>query len=332
MASASPPASPSSPAQPPAPPLQLLRWTSRTQVFREKRDGLELAMVRIPAGSFVMGSPPQELERREDEGPQHEVELGEYLLGQTPITQAQWREVAQWQERPGESWGRELDPEPSFFQPRRNPKARSFRDASFSLLEGEADSDQRPVENVSWLDAMEFCSRLRKRNGRHYTRPREAQWEYACRAGSSTPFHFGPTLTPELANYNGTYSYADGPKGAYREQTTPVGMFPANAWGLHDIHGNVLEWCLDHWHESYEGAPADGSAWLNSTDPNIKPTIEKGNASASEEERLLLRGGSWFSLPWDCRSADRNHLRPDDADGYVGFRVVCLPQDPSLNP
>jgi formylglycine-generating enzyme required for sulfatase activity len=332
MASASPPASPASPAQPPAPPLQLLRWQSRTQVFREKRDGLELAMVRIPAGSFVMGSPPQELDCGEDEAPQHRVELGEFLLGQTPITQAQWREVAQWQERPGERWGRDLDPEPSFFQPRSNPKARSLGRGRFSLLEGEIATDQRPVDNVSWRDAMEFCSRLRQRTGRRYTLPSEAQWEYACRAGSSTPFHFGPTLTPELANYNGTFSYADGPKGANREQTMPVGMFAANAWGLHDMHGNVWEWCLDHWHDSYEGAPADGSAWLTSAEPKKKAMTDKANNSYSEEPDRLLRGGSWDDVPRDCRSAYRDHIQPDGAYDDVGFRVVCLPQGPSLNP
>ncbi|MFM9103010.1 MAG: formylglycine-generating enzyme family protein, partial [Cyanobium sp.] len=236
-------------ASPPAPRLQVLRWQSRTQVFRERLDGLELAMVRIPAGSFVMGSPPEEPERRDSEDPQHPVELGEFLIGQTLITQAQWRQVAGWRERPGERWGRELEPEPSFFQPRRNPKARSYGDSRFSLLEGETNSDQRPVDNVSWLDANDFCNRLRQRTGRHYTLPSEAQWEYACRAGTSTPFHFGATITPGLANYDGSQTYANGPKGEYRKQTTPVGMFPANAWGLQDMHGNVLEWCLDEWHE-----------------------------------------------------------------------------------
>ena len=120
---------------PHAPRLQVLRWQSRTQVFRERLDGLELAMVRIPAGVFLMGSPPEEPDRQESEGPQHRVELEEFLMGQTPITQAQWRQVAGWRERPGESWGRELEPEPSFFQPRRNPEARGYGGGRFSLLE-----------------------------------------------------------------------------------------------------------------------------------------------------------------------------------------------------
>jgi formylglycine-generating enzyme required for sulfatase activity len=240
------------------------------------------------------------------------------LIGQTPITQAQWRQVASWQEREGERWGRELEPEPSFFQARRNPKARNFATGRFSLGQEETNSDQRPVDNVSWLDAMEFCHRLSQRTGRHCSLPSEAQWEYACRAGTTTPFAFGATLSAELANYNAKFTYGDGPKGEYRKQTTSVGMFPANAWGLHDMHGNVLEWCLDHWHDSYEGAPSDGSAWLT--------------PSASDAESRLLRGGSWDLNPGLCRSACRDRLQPDSAHYGVGFRVVCLPQGPSLNP
>jgi formylglycine-generating enzyme required for sulfatase activity len=215
------------------------------------------------------------------------------------------------------SWSRELKLEPSFFQPRPNPKTRNFGKGRFSLGQEETNSDQRPVDIVSLLDAMEFCHRLSQRTGRHYTLPSEAQWEYACRAGSTTPFAFGATLTAELANYNANTTYGEGPKGTNRKQTTPVGLFPANAWGLHDMHGNVWEWCLDHWHESYEGAPSDGSAWL-------KP-------SASEEEPRLLRGGSWLSFPRDCRSASRGRNQPDNALSDVGLRVVCLPQGPSLN-
>jgi formylglycine-generating enzyme required for sulfatase activity len=308
-------------ALPPAPTpgrsLRLLRWQGRTQVFRERCAGVELAMVRIPAGAFVMGSPADEPQRQDREGPQHRVHVSEFLIGQTPITQAQWRQVASWQERQGERWSRELEPQPSFFQPRSHPKARSFGQARFSLGQGETNSDQRPVDNVSWHDAIEFCNRLSQRTGRHYSLPSEAQWEYACRAGSTTPFAFGATLSAELANYDASFTYGDGPKGEYRKQTTPVGMFPANAWGLHDMHGNVLEWCLDCWHNSYEGAPSDGRAWL-------KP-------SASDEETRLLRGGSWSDDPGYCRSAFRGHDRPGDAYDGVGFRVVCLPQGPSLN-
>jgi formylglycine-generating enzyme required for sulfatase activity len=173
------------------------------------------------------------------------------------------------------------------------------------------------VEQVSWHDAMEFCRRLSQRFGRVFSLPSEAQWEYACRAGTTTPFAFGPTLSPELANYDATVSYANGPKGEKRGETTPVGGFPANAWGLQDMHGTVWEWCLDHWHDSYAGAPTDGRARLS---------------SAGEDATRLLRGGSWYHDPGDCRSAYRDRSRPGVADDLVGFRVVCLPQDPSLNP
>jgi formylglycine-generating enzyme required for sulfatase activity len=133
--------------------------------------------------------------------------------------------------------------------------------------------------------------------------------------GTTTPFAFGATLTAELANYNPTISYWEGPKGRWRQETTDVASFPANGWGLHDMHGNVWEWCLDTWHHSYEGAPADGSPW-----------------KTGDRSHKLLRGGSWASLPGVCCSALRLHGRPDGADLYVGFRVVCLPQDSSLNP
>ena len=195
------------------------------------------------------------------------------------------------------------------------------------LFPGEANTDLRPVERVSWLEAIEFCSRLSQRTGRHYTLPSEAQWEYACRAGTTKAFHFGETITPDLANYDGTSTYADGSKGEIRKHTTPVGMFPANAWGLQDLHGNVWEWCLDQWHHSYEGAPADGSAWLNPAEPNNKVTTKKGNNSDSEHLSRLRRGGSWGILPRICRSASRYYNPPDNRFSGIGFRVCCLPQD-----
>ena len=190
------------------------------------------------------------------------------------------------------------------------------------LLQGESNTDQRPVEQVGLEDAMEFCHRLSKRTGRIYTLPSEAQWEYACRAGTTTPFHFGYTISPELANYQGEFAYADGPQGIYRKQTTPVGMFPANAWGLHDMHGNVWEWCLDEWHKSYEGAPTDGQAWVDAA---------AGEKSKESEKTRLLRSGSWVNYPRYCRSAYRNHNHPPYGHYVVGFRLVCLPQGPSLN-
>ena len=307
-------------AQPPSPPnqppLQLLRWQSRTQVFYEELgDGARLPMVRIPAGSFHMGSAEQEPGRKANEGPVHEVTLAEFLIGQTPITQAQWRTVAGWQERPGESWGRELNPEPSRFQ---GEEAR--------LLAGETNTDERPVERVSWLEAMEFCARLSQRKKRNYTLPSEAQWEYACRAGTGTQFHFGNLIYSDVANFNGSYASrfdqldTPDPQPQRRNQTTPVGMFPANSWGLHDMHGNVWEWCLDHMHDSYEGAPCDGSAWVDSEAP--------------KELRKINRGGSWYMPHRHCRSAFRSLARPNVPDGPYddgGFRVACLPPGSKLN-
>jgi formylglycine-generating enzyme required for sulfatase activity len=267
------------------------RRSLQVEGYREELGGgVALTMVKIPAGSFRMGSPVDEPERLEREGPQHEVTLGSFFMGQTSITQAQWRSVAGWQKV-----GRDLKPDPSKFK-----------------------GANRPVEQVSWFDALEFCRRLSQRTGQRYGLPSEAQWEYVCRAGSTTPFHFGATLTPELANYNGNHVYGNGPKGTYRQQTIDVASFPANGWGLHDMHGNVWEWCEDHWHDSYNFAPGDDQPWLIP-------------AAAADEPRLL-RGGSWFDLPGGCRSAYRSHGVPGDAGYGVGFRVVCLPQDPSLNP
>ena len=297
-------------AEPPAAPVPLQRYSTSTCLLRqeggrwsmERRplqvegyredlgEGVALTMVNIPAGSFLMGSPKDEPEREDDEGPQHVVTLGAFLMAQTPITQAQWRAVAGWQKLE-----RDLEPDPSKFK-----------------------GANRPVEQVSWFDALEYCRRLSKRTGQRYRLPSEAQWEYACRAGSTTPFHFGATLTPDLANYDGNYVYGNGPKGTYREQTIDVASFPANGWGLHDMHGSVREWCEDHWHDSYNFAPGDDQPWLI-------PAV-------ADDERRLLRGGSWNSYPWYCRSTYRNHYQPDYASYGVGFRVVCFSQGPSLNP
>ena len=241
---------------------------------------LQLEMVAIPAGTFVMGSPKNELDRRSSESPQHEVNVASFFMGKYPVTQAQWKVVAAMPQV-----NRSLKPAPSRFK-----------------------GDDRPVERVSWYDAVEFCDRLSAHTKRDYRLPSEAEWEYACRAGTTTPFHFGKTLTTDLANYNGNYTYADGSKGEYRQETTPVDHFGiANAFGLCDMHGNVWEWCADHWQGSYKGAPIDGSAWLS----------EKENAAR------IVRGGSWNLIPGHCRSASRLYSTPDYADYGIGFRVVC---------
>ncbi|MEO0987772.1 MAG: formylglycine-generating enzyme family protein [Cyanobacteria bacterium J06639_14] len=273
------------------PEIILHRQSKQNRCFDEKLGkDLRLRMMLIPAGSFTMGSPGDELERSPAEDLQHEVNVNSFTMGKYPVTQAQWRYVAE--ELPQEQQA--LNPAPSRFK-----------------------GDMRPVESVSWDDAMEFCARLSTHAGRKYRLPSEAEWEYACRAGTTTPFHFGETITTDLANYRGTDdksigwkgNYGAGPKGKYRAETTPVDHFKvANAFGLCDMHGNVWEWCLDHWHASYEDAPTDGSAWLT----------EDENASR------VLRGGSWGSSPGNCRSAYRNNNTRENRNNNNGFRVVSV--------
>ncbi len=245
--------------------------------------GVKLRMVAIPGGQFRMGSPKNEAQRWDSEGPQHEVRVSPFCLGEFPVTQAQWRAVAQ----QGAKVERGLKPEPSNF----------------------SGSDELRVEQVSWDDAVEFCARLSKLTGKDYRLPNEAEWEYACRAGTTTPFHFGPTITPDLANYRGNVTYASGPKGVYREKTTPRGTFKfANAFGLLDMHGNVWEWCADPWHDNYQGAPDKAVIW---------------SSSDESETRRVLRGGSWSSNPWNCRSANRGRSNRDNRSHVIGFRVAC---------
>jgi formylglycine-generating enzyme required for sulfatase activity len=245
-----------------------------------------LELVAIPGGSFVMGSPEDELERDDDED-QHEVDVPPFFMGKYQVTQAQWRYVAA--ELP--QVARSIEPDPANFK-----------------------GDDLPVENVSWLDAQEFCARVRVLTGRFCRLPTEAEWEYACRARTTTPFHFGETISPELANYDGEYIYGKGKEGEFRAKTTPIGSFGvANSFGLYDMHGNVWEWCEDHFEDSYESAPIDDSAWINST--------------AEENAYRILRGGSWDFIPDGCRSAYR--LRDDSVnlnyDFFSGFRVVYSP-------
>ncbi|MUH01210.1 SUMF1/EgtB/PvdO family nonheme iron enzyme [Scytonema sp. UIC 10036] len=245
-------------------------------------------MVAIPGGTFEMGSPPDEPERDDSESPQRTVAVQPFFLAKYPVTQAQWQFVAQLPQV-----NRELDRDPSDFK-----------------------GANRPVENVSWYDAVEFCLRLSQYTGRPYSLPSEAEWEYACRAGTTTPFHFGETMTSELANYDATVTYGQEPEGIYREETTEVGSFKvANAFGLYDMHGNVWEWCLDDWHDNYEEAPTDGNAWYENND-NL----------AQKEGYAVLRGGSWLYNPGNCRSASRTYndrAGRDSIYAYVGFRVAC---------
>ena len=185
-------------------------------------------MVAIPGSTFTMGSPKSEEVSTDRERPQHNVAVSPFFMGKYPVTQGQWRAIAS---RADLKVNLDLDPEPSYFK-------EPYQDI---------DRWQRPVQKVNWCQAVEFCERLSKLTGRNYRLPSEAEWEYACRAGTTTPFYFGETITPELANYCGNYTYGEGPIGEYRNQTTPVGQFSANGFGLYDMHGNVWEWCADEW-------------------------------------------------------------------------------------
>ena len=256
------------------------RDPSQAQAFRQTIGDTFLDLVAVPGGTFTMGSPDSELERSDDEGPQREVNVPAVLMGKYPVTQAQWKAVAALPKVE-----RDLNADPANFK-----------------------GDNLPVETVDWDDAVEFCQRLSKQTGREYRLPSEAEWEYACRAGMTTPFHFGETITTDLANYDGSSAYGSGPKGQFRGKTTEVGSFKiANAFGLYDIHGNVWEWCLDYWHDNYQGAPTDGSAWTTSGD----------------DTRRRLRGGSWHILPRYCRSASRRWFVRGYTGSSLGFRIVC---------
>ncbi|MBD2434290.1 MULTISPECIES: bifunctional serine/threonine-protein kinase/formylglycine-generating enzyme family protein [Fischerella] len=239
-------------------------------------NGVTIEMVAIPGGSFLMGASEEEGDA--DERPQHQVTVEPFFIGKYPVTQAQWKAVA------------------------ALPKVKQSLNPYPSKFKGA----NRPVENVSWHEAVEFCARLWKKTRRHYRLPSEAEWEYACRAGTTTPFHFGETITSELANCSSGESSEI--KTKYRKETTPVGSFGvANAFGLYDMHGLVWEWCADPWHKNYDGAPTDGTVW------------EVGG----DMHRRVLRGGSWSFSPELCRSASRSWNEADGGLRICGFRVVA---------
>jgi formylglycine-generating enzyme required for sulfatase activity/subtilisin family serine protease len=235
--------------------------------------GVKLEMVVIPLGSFTMGSPAGESERVANEGPQRTVNVNKFVMGKYEVTQAQWRAV--------------MGTSPSSFT-----------------------GDSLPVEQVSWDDAKEFCRRLNLLLGLSgstgYRLPTEAEWEYAARAGTTTPFAFGGMIYAGIVNYSGAYPYGGGPVGIYRATTVDVGSLGmANGWGLYDIHGNVWEWCEDDYHNSYSGAPVNGSAWVD----------------AQRASDRVIRGGSWDSYAVDCRSSARYALAPNFRSGLLGFRL-----------
>jgi len=233
--------------------------------------GVTMDLVLIPAGEFMMGSPASEAQRGSDEGPQHRVRITQaFYMGKCEVTQSQYERV--------------MGTNPSRFKGADNP-----------------------VETVSWNDATEFCRKLSQRAGKQVRLPTEAEWEYACRAGTTTPFHYGNSLGSSQANFNGNRPYGGAAKGTCSKKTTSVGSFAANAWGLHDMHGNLMEWCADWYDKGYYGK-----------NPGQDPT-----GPASGDSRVY-RGGSWFVHGHLCRSADRYRGGPTNHSGNIGFRVVAL--------
>lgn len=229
-----------------------------------------MSFVYIEPGTFTMGSPSNEPQRGSDEK-QHQVTLTKgYYMQTTEVTQGQWKQV--------------MGSNPSYFK---------------------NCGDNCPVEQVSWDDAQAFIKKLNSRDGGGYRLPSEAEWEYACRAGTSTPFSFGRCLSTDQANYDGNYPLTGCSKGKYRQTTTPAASFASNDWGLYDMHGNVYEWCQD-WYGKYTN---------DSTDP-------VGSSGGSSR---VLRGGCWSISAEHCRSANRSYFSPDDRNGSIGFRLVRSP-------
>jgi len=235
-------------------------------------NSIGMKFVWIPPGTFIMGSPKVEQQRRDDET-QHKVTLTKgFYMGVYLVTQEQWQEI--------------MGNNSSRFKGQKN----------------------LPVDAVSWDDCQEFIKKLREKEKKLYRLPTEAEWEYACRSGTTTPFHFGETITTEQANYNGNFTYGNGKNGVFRNKTTPTGIFPANAWGLYDMHGNVYQWCQDGY---WKYPPTDV------VDPH----------GSTIDNNRVLRGGSWRDEPGFCRSAVRGLDRPDTRwGGFIGFRV-CFCKD-----
>jgi formylglycine-generating enzyme required for sulfatase activity len=249
-------------------PTVKVRQLSSDIIQQNLGSGPPLELVKIPGGTFLMGSPENEDGRDPSEGPLHQVTVPSFWMGKYPVTQAQWEAVA------------------------RLPRVRKRLNSNPSQFQGS----NLPVEKIGWRDAEEFCARLFRHAGKAYRLPTEAEWEYACRAETSTPYYFGKTLSTDYCNFNNYYG-----------KTTEVGSFLPNAFHLYDMHGNVWEWCNDSWHKDYRSAPIDGSAWIDGW--NVF---------------RVFRGGCWFSNHKGCRSAYRNFGQHNS----IGFRVACS----ALNP
>jgi formylglycine-generating enzyme required for sulfatase activity len=249
---------------------EIVQWTDHTasQFTVDLGNAVSLDLLLIPGGAFQMGSP--HLSGESDERPLHIVTIKPFMMSKSLITQGGWKTIL-----------------------RKLPPCR-FK------------GDNLPVERVSWKDAQTFCKRLSTKTGQNFHLPSESQWEYACRAGTGTPFSFGETLTVEVANFNGEHTFGEEPRGFYRHVTTTGGTFPPNAFGLYDMHGNLWEWCEDNWLDDYSSSPKDDSSYQDVKSPYH-----------------VARGGSWHEPPSLCRSASRLRVLQTDADEVMGFRVVC---------
>jgi eukaryotic-like serine/threonine-protein kinase len=247
--------------------------------------GVAIEMVEIPAGSYLMGARLEtQQDRQPNERPQHTVTLPGFFMSRIEVTQVQWLLVS------------------------KLPKIKLDLDANPSGFKGDT---KLPVQNVSWGEAIEFCERLSRATGRKYRLPTEAQWEYSCRAGTTTPFYFGPTITAEFVNYDANYPFGGAPKGMTRKTPVSAGSMAApNSFGLNNMHGNMAEWCMDLWHDNYVGAPTDGRSWEDGGNESLR----------------VFRGGSWYDGGDNCRSAFRNHYAPDVKLSFIGLRIVMIPQ------
>lgn len=253
---------------------EIIRWTRcvAEQFTEELGSNVILDTLLIPAGVFQMGSAPRS--GNPDEQPQHLVTIRSFMMSKFLVTQEQWKAIMA-----------------------KLPPCR-FK------------GDNLPVERVSWQDAQTFCQRLSKKTKRNYQLPSETQWEYACRAGTATPFSFGETVTTEIANFNGEHRFRNEPRGVYGHVTTAGGTFPPNAFGLYDMHGNLWEWCADNWLDDYTSSPRDSSSYQK-----------------KESRYRVVRGGSWHEPPGLSRSAARLRVLQSDAEEFIGFRVVCDAMD-----
>ncbi len=264
---------------------QLRKAKGNDEKYRvqELTNGIILEMVKIPSGQFQMGSP--ENGYPSEEKPQHSVKIPSFWMGKYLITQEQWRIVAEM-----DIVSQDLNPNPSNFP-----------------------GDKLPVEKVSWYDAMEFCARISLHTGLKYRLPSEAEWEYACRSKTKTPWFFGSLLGSKYARFGD-------PQG----RTVSVGNFPPNQFGIYDMHGNTWEWCADTWHENYENAPNNGNVWdENHQEINYYQNTNENLVELLNDDRWrVVRGGSWADSQEQCRSAFRIDQSPNASGNTLGLRVV----------